>query len=133
MAMNKSQTIIAFHNMLSMQVKNLVKNTEVSELRPNHLTSLFRFKTETEGLSYAIQTVIKTTATAYTVDVSVIEENIDENNELKAELVDSKLFEIRELGMKDAGAKLVMKYIRGAIKAVITTDGQVFDDGAEEE
>lgn len=128
MAMNKSGTIVAFHNQLSMLVKNLVNNTEVSETRPNRLTSLFRFKTETQGLNYVIQTVVKTTATAYNIDVAVIEENVDEKGEVKAELVDDKTFIVNELGMKDNGVKLVIKYIRGAVKAVVMNEEQVFDE-----
>lgn len=133
MSLNKSQTIITFHNLLSMQVKNLVGNTEVQETRPNHLTSLFRFSTETDGLTYALQTEIKTTQTAYTVDVALIEETRSEDNEVHPELVDNKLFEVRELGMKDEGVKLVMKYIRGAIKAVVTNNVPVFDENSAAE
>ena len=127
MAMDKTQTILSFHNMLSMQVKNLHKGMEVEERRPNNLTSFFRFYTETPGVTYVLQTEVKTTHNAYLIDVAVIEEVRNADGEVKPELIDNKVFEVRELGMTDRGVKTVMKYVRGMIKAVVSNEEQVFD------
>ena len=129
MAMNKSETINAFHNMLSMQIKNLQGDKEAVEFRPDNNTSLFRFYTETEGLTYVVQTQISIVDNEYNVNVMIIEENQREETH---ELIDEQNFRLRDLSFNEKGVKLVHKYIRGMVKAMVIVDVPVFDNSEEE-
>lgn len=119
MAMNKTDAINAFHNMLSMQVKNLHKDMEVDEYRPDGVTSIFKFSPKDTDSVYAIQTVIQVKPKSYVIDVTVVEENVAEDGSIKPELIDTKAVSAIELGMKDSGVKLAHRYIRGMVKAIV--------------
>lgn len=126
MALNKAKTIEAFHNMLSMQIKNLTNGMEVEEKRVKNMI-IFRYFTEDPAERYVIQVTTDVTQTGYKIDVMVIEETVVQD-ETTGNLVDNKVFEVRDLGFRDKGVKLVCEYIRGAAKAVTSNTGKVFDD-----
>lgn len=123
--MNKAKAVIAFHNMLSMQVKNVSDGMEVQETRPGKTTSLFRFFTEDPAVRYVIQTTVDVQPKKYMVDVIVLEETVVQD-ETTANMIDNKVFEVNELGVKDPNVKNISKYIRGAVKAINTNIEQVF-------
>lgn len=126
MAMNKTKAVAGFHNMLAMQVKNVSDGMEMQETRPSKNVSFFRFFTEDPSVRYVVQTTVDVLPKKYLVDVIVIEETIV-HDETVANIIDNKVFEVNDLGVKDHNVKVIAKYIRGAIKAISTTTEQVFN------